>query len=76
LAILGTLRNGLGDRWHIAAGTEKKSAKICWLWHIGQSPLAHRGFHVRNMPTVDPTLRKVPQLANWMPSRSKIRRIW
>jgi hypothetical protein len=23
LAILGTLRNGLGDRWHIAAGTEK-----------------------------------------------------
>jgi hypothetical protein len=38
LAILGNSRNGLGDRWHIAAGTEKKSAKICRLWHIRQTP--------------------------------------
>jgi hypothetical protein len=39
LAILGTSHNGLGDLWHIADSTEKKSAKICRLWHIAQSPL-------------------------------------
>jgi hypothetical protein len=39
LAILGTSGNGYGDRWHIEGSTEKKSAKICRLWHIAESPL-------------------------------------
>jgi hypothetical protein len=42
LAILGTSRNGLGDRWHIAAITEKKNppkSSGCGIsgkapWHI------------------------------------------
>jgi hypothetical protein len=57
LAILGTSCNGLCDRWHIAAVTEKNPTKICWLWHIGQSPLAYRAVKSadHNVPTVGPT---------------------
>jgi hypothetical protein len=50
------LRNGLGDHWHIADVTLKKSAKICPLWHIGQCTLAYRD--VTDMPTVSPTIAR------------------
>jgi hypothetical protein len=51
--ILGTSRNGLGNRWHIAAGTEKKTLpKSAWLWHIRQS------CDVCDMQTVGPTIER------------------
>jgi hypothetical protein len=62
--ILGTLNNGLGDRWHIAAGTEKKPAKIGWLWHIGQSPLAYCAVKSAICQRLAQPLREVPQSAN------------
>jgi hypothetical protein len=59
LAILGTLRNGLGDRWHIAAGTEKTRQNLpavayrakplgptVGIWRTSQ----------RDMPMVAPTI--------------------
>jgi hypothetical protein len=62
MAILGTSRNGLGDRWHIAAGMVKKTAKICRLWHIRQSPLPPVGISrtsQRDMPAVGPTIAHI-----------------
>jgi hypothetical protein len=57
----------IGNSWHFAQ----------WLlWHIGQSPLgrrlAYRGHHSAICQQSAQTLPKVPQSANWMPSRSKI----
>jgi hypothetical protein len=37
LAILGTLRNGLGDLWHIAADT-KKTPKFAGCGISGKAP--------------------------------------
>jgi hypothetical protein len=51
LAILGISRNGLGDRWHILARTEKKPAKIC-------QPLGISLCDVPDMPTVSPTIAR------------------
>jgi hypothetical protein len=64
LAIFGTSRNGLGDRWNIAASIEKKSAKIWRLWHIGQSPLAYHAVTSTICQWSAEPLREVPQLVN------------
>jgi hypothetical protein len=40
LAILGTLRNGLADRWHIADGTEKTPPKSACCGILGKAPWA------------------------------------
>jgi hypothetical protein len=36
----------------------EKSAKICRLWHTGQSPLAYRAV-TADMPTVAPTFARI-----------------
>jgi hypothetical protein len=61
---LALLAIGLGDRWHIAAVTEKKSAKICRLWHIGQWPLAYQAVTAAICQQSAQPLREVPQSAN------------
>jgi hypothetical protein len=61
LAIFGTSRNGLGDRWHIAAGTEKNRQNLPAVAYRAK-PL---GLTVgilqttqRDMPTISPTIAR------------------
>jgi hypothetical protein len=51
LAILGISRNGLGDRWHIADGTEKNLPKSagCGIWR--KAPWADR-WHIADVLTI------------------------
>jgi hypothetical protein len=48
LAILGTSRNGLGDRWHIADGTEKNPPKSAGCGLSGKAPWADR-WHIADV---------------------------
>jgi hypothetical protein len=56
LAILGTLSNGLGDRWHITDGTEKIRQNLL--------AVAYRGRHSAICQWSAKPLREVPQSAN------------
>jgi hypothetical protein len=53
LAILGTLSNSLGDRWHIADVKEKKNAVANRAKHLGISLCDGR-----DMPMVGPTIAR------------------
>jgi hypothetical protein len=48
LAILGNSRNGLGDRWHIADGTEKNPPKSAGFGISGKAPWADR-WHIADI---------------------------
>jgi hypothetical protein len=53
-----------------------KYAKICRLWHTGQSPLAYCAVTAAICQWSHQPLRKLLQSANWKLSHSKIDRIW
>jgi hypothetical protein len=55
LAILGTSRNGLGDRWHIAAGIEKTPPNSAGCAYRAK-PLGISRCDILDMPTVGPTI--------------------
>jgi hypothetical protein len=58
LAILGTLRNGLGDYWHIAAGTEEKPTKNLSDVAYWAMPLCILRCDICDMPTVGPSIAR------------------
>jgi hypothetical protein len=66
LAILGTSRNGLGDRWHIVDGSEKNRQNLPAVANWAK-PLG---------PTSAICQRSPQGKLDASPSRSKIRQIW
>jgi hypothetical protein len=51
LTIIGTLRNGLGDCWHIAKKTRQNLPAVAY----PAKPLGISRYEISDMPTVGPT---------------------